>query len=165
MTKATLPFTFTDAAKRTIARIADAELERLFGRSWRSTADAWRNADNPRWPRVDQALALDLAYAAAGGDGSPFLDAFQVAVSVASIERDACRTALATTIATLAKDSGELLAASIAVIHPDATQREVDRALVEAQDVVTGADSVVRQLKSFSRRGAGSRPEKAGGSR
>ena len=165
MTKAALPFTFTDAAKRTIARIGEAEAACLLGLIGRSTLDKWRNQDDPRAPRIDQALALDLAYAAAGGDGSPFLDAFQVAVSVASIERDACRTALATTIATLAKDSGELLAASIAVIHPDATQREVDRALVEAQDVVTGADSVVRQLKSFSRRGAGSRPEKAGGSR
>lgn len=164
MTKTVLPFTFTDAAKRTIARIGEAEAAQLVGKSV-ATLEAWRLDDNPRWPRIDQALALDLAYAAAGGDGSPFLDAFQVAVSVASIERDACRTALATTIATLAKDSGELLAASIAVIHPDATQREVDRALVEAQDVVTGADSVVRQLKSFSRRGAGSRPEKAGGSR
>lgn len=162
MTKAVLPFTFTDAAKRTIARIGEAEAARLLGNSV-STLEAWRNSDNPRWPRIDQALALDLAYAAAGGDGSPFLDAFQVAVSVASIERDACRTALATTIATLAKDSGELLAASIAVIHPDATQREIDRALVEAQDVVTGADSVVRQLKSFCRRGAGSRSQKTGG--
>jgi len=164
MTKATLPFTFADAVKRTTARIDDKELERLFGRNWSSTVQAWRNDSNPRWPRVDQALALDLAYAAAGGAGSPFLDAFQVAVRAAGDAREACRNALTATIATFAKDSGELLAASIAVIHPDATQREVDRALVEAQDVVTCADMFVRELKSFCRRDAGSRSQEAGGS-
>lgn len=163
MTKATLPFTFADAAKRTIARIANADLERLLGRNWRSLKLAWQDRDNPRIPRIDQALALDIAYAAAGGDGSPFLDAFQVAVSVASVERAACRTALTTTIATFAKDSGELLAASIAVIHPDATQREIDRALVEAQDVVTVADLFVRQLVDLSQHGAGPCAKKTGG--
>lgn len=163
MTKAALPFTFTDAAKRTIARIGEAEAACLLGLIGRSTLDKWRNQDDPRAPRIDQALALDLAYAAAGGDGSPFLDAFQVAVSVASVERAACRTALTTTMATFAKDSGELLAASIAVIHPDATQREIDRALVEAQDVVTVADSFVRQLVNLSQHGAGPCARNTGG--
>lgn len=156
-------FTFAWAARRTIDLIGNAKATALVGKS-EETLGAWKHSTNPRWPRIDQALALDLAYIEAGGDGSPFLDSFLAMVSQAR-ETEACQIKFAAECAALSKDQGEFNAAAFNVMLPGATQRDAYRCLVEVQEVMTRAGAIVRRITSICRWGAGPRSQIAGGSR
>jgi hypothetical protein len=162
MTKPSAPFTFADAAKRAIAGIADADLARLLGPRWNSLKMAWQDVDNPRLPRIDQALALDLAYAAAGGNGLPFFDAFEIAVSRLD-KRAACIVTFARLAGILAKEYGDLVAATHGAMLPNASPRDKHRALVEVQDVIVAAAGLASQLLSQCEPDAGSWAQITGG--
>jgi hypothetical protein len=161
MTTPVDPFTFAWAARCTIDLIGNAKASALVGKS-EDTLSAWKHRTNPRWPRIDQALALDLAYAAAGGDGLPFLDSFQALANQAR-ESEACWIKFAADCAALSKDQGEFNAAAFNVMLPGATQRDADRCMVEVQEVMTRAGAIVRRIKSICRWGAGSRSQMSGG--
>jgi hypothetical protein len=163
MTKATVPYSFAAAARRTIEGIGWDKAVQMIGPKSRATLQAWCDGDNPRLPRIDQALALEVAYSAAGGDGYPFLDAFQIALTAACDGREACHTRITAKVANIAKDSGELIAAAIPVTRTDANPREIRRALVEAEDLGSGVDGLVYELKMLLRRDAGSVAMIAGG--
>lgn len=162
MTTAAEPFTFAYAARLTIGLIGPAKAAALVGKS-EETLTAWKHGTNPRWPRIDQALALDLAYIQAGGDGSPFLDSFQALVDQThGIE--ACLEKLSAASAALAKDYGECAAATFEVMLPNASLCAKKRALVEVLEVMARLGVLKRLIKSFCLLGAGSRSQIAGGS-
>lgn len=161
MTTAAERFTFAHAARLTIGLIGSVKAAALVGRS-EETLTAWKHSTNPRWPRIDQALALDLAYIDAGGDGSPFLDTLQALVDRAR-ETEACLIKFAAECAALTKDHAEFVGVAFDVMLPGATQRDRHRCLVEVQEIIVRAGAVVRRIKSLCHRGAGPRSQIAGG--
>jgi hypothetical protein len=131
-----------------MSHISDDDLAQLIGPTWKSQKAAWQDKDNPRLPRIDQALTLDLAYVAAGGNSLPFFSAFEMAVSGQN-SRSACLIAAMAALATLSKDTGEAVSAVIHALRPNAPPRDIQIALVELQDVDIGVGDMTQRLKTI----------------
>lgn len=155
-------YSFAWAARRTIDLIGNDKASALVGKS-EETLGAWKHSTNPRWPRIDQALALDMAYAAAGGDGLPFFESFQAQACRAE-RSEACEIMLMADFAALSQDQGELVAAGFDVMRPGAQQRNFKRCWVEVNEVMSRARTLASRLKSLCIRDAGSWVQIAGGS-
>lgn len=155
MTKAVAPLTFHHAIRRIAAVIDYPEIARVVGRS-PSLARKWSDPESGKSPSLDQALTIEAAYRAAGGEGSPILEAFAFQLDAVIVEQSASQRALADEIAHFAKECGEAIAVSIAITQPGAVSPSaVHHALVEAEQARSAAGTFIGRLKSFLPRGAG----------
>jgi len=163
MTKVVAPLTFPHAIRRVAAVLDYPEIARIVRRS-PSLARKWSDPATRKSPSLDQALAIEAAYRAAGGDGSPILEAFGFQLDVMIVEQSACQRELADELAVFAKECGEALAVGIAITQPGAVSpSSVHHALVEAEQARRAAGTFIGRLKSFLPRGAGPLGESAGG--
>ena len=144
MTKARQPLTFPDAVTRVAGRIGWAGAADACGKSERAVR-AWTDPELDRQPCLDDALALDAAYLAAGGGEPPLM-----AVYAARLERASAPPAnsadLARATAAVAKETGEAVAALVVASLPGAPSR--DRAVAEREvaDAVEALAEVQRKL-------------------
>lgn len=163
MTKLRTPLTFADAMTRVAGVIGWAEACRITGRADR-TARAWSDPETRTVPPVDQAMALDAAYLAAGGEGAPFLDAYMFQLDVTRERQEACRHSLVAEVATLSRELGEAIAATLSVSLSNASPRDVHRAFAEVTQAAAALDAVQRRLASFLPSTTGSAAGNTGGS-
>lgn len=100
-------------------------------------------------PPIAIALALDVAYQRAGGEGAPFREAyaFQFKESIKAL--DPCRRALAEAIADVARESGDALAASIEITQSNASPLSTLRASAEVGQLLAAANRLARRLVPF----------------
>lgn len=154
MTQARIPLTFAQAATRVAGLIGYATAARIVRRGERTIYE-WARPNTLTCPSITQALALDAAYSAAGGDGYPFLEVYQHEIDKARSAATACYRALGDDVAGFAIEAGEAVAAAIAVTQGEATHRNIYRALGEAEQVQTKIGAVVRRLTSILTSGAG----------
>lgn len=123
----------------------------------------WADPDSPRCPNVDQAVALDAAYIAAGGIAAPMRDAHEAMLSAASGEDIACQRALAEALAEASSEMGDAIAAAMPLIQPGASAHQKSRALREAEQAHGAVGRVLRRVKSFlSPAARGCRPTSSG---
>ncbi|AOH83638.1 hypothetical protein AWL63_06275 [Sphingomonas panacis] len=163
MTKPVAPLTFPHAIRRVAAVLDYPEIARVVRRS-PSLARKWSDPATGKSPSLNQALAIEAAYRAAGGEGSPILEAFGFQLDAMIVEQSACQRALADEIAHFAKECGEAIAVSIAITQPGSiSPSSVHHALVEAEQARSAAGTFIGRLKSFLPRGAGPLGENAGG--
>ncbi|MFA6125056.1 MAG: hypothetical protein WCS75_01420 [Sphingomonas sp.] len=162
MTKRRTPLTFSSAIAKIGAYLGYDVAGAACGRSDRSVY-AWADPKEECLPTLGQALALERAYRAAGGEGSPILEAFGHQLDLAVLEQSSERTALAGDYARLARECGEAIATGIAVAQFGSGDREVHAALTEAEHVHTAIGSAIRRLKKFLPNGAGLLGGKTGG--
>lgn len=155
MTKLRTPFTFADAMTRVAGAVGWDEARRVAGNVSDRTVRNWSEEDGAKRPRIDTALALDAAYRQAGGAGSPFLEAFAFQLDVTLDRQDACRSALTTDIALVAKEIGEALAHALVLTQPNPSPRDVHRAFAEGQQADAAVDALLRRLAGFLTSGAG----------
>jgi hypothetical protein len=130
----------------------DAALARIAGQlegGWETMATAtgrkdrtvrnWGDPDTPEQIPLDCAIALDLAYQEAGGEGAPLWEAYTLKLELAEIERFADRHALGRRAVDVIRECGEAGSALVAASLPGATQAEREaalRELVEAFEVI-----------------------------
>lgn len=135
MTKARDPSTFEDAILRIVDRIGWTAAADAVGKGERVVRN-WSDPDMDRQPTIDEALALDTAYMAAGGGEPPPM----MAVYLTRLDRrqapaaDSAAIALAT--ASAAKEAGEAIAAAVAASQPGATGRTKTVADKEIGDAI-----------------------------
>lgn len=140
MTKPREPLSIDAALARIMGQIPGAykEAAKITGRAERTIRN-WGDPDTPEQIPMDCAIALDLAYQAAGGEGHPLYEAYADKLELAAADRFACRFTLLRRAASLIKEGGEAHAALARVCLPDSTERdrrEAHRELAEAYEVM-----------------------------
>jgi hypothetical protein len=154
VTKPRIPHTWHDAVARIVGRLTAEVAAEAVGKS-AGLVREWSDPARGKLPSLDQALALSAAYAAAGGDDAPFVDAFafQLDLSIAGV--DPCRRALAAEIGALASELGDTIASALRLTDPTASPRDVHRASAEAQQCDAALDRLQRRIATFFPIGAG----------
>lgn len=155
MTKLRTPKTFAEAAALVGGQLGYAEAGKIAGRKARTIYE-WANPDSDTAPTLPQALALDGAYRAAGGEGAPFRDAYEFQLGMATERQDACRIALLADVAIAAKEAGEAIAFAIEAARSNASPLAIVRALGEAAQATAALAAMERRLASFLPDDAGS---------
>ena len=155
MTQLRTPYTFADAMTRVAGAIGWDECRRIAGNVSDRTVRAWSEPKTDKRPRIDRALRLDAAYRAAGGQGSPFLEAFAFQLDVTIERQEACRSALAAQIGELFAEFGEAMRDALKLTQSGASPRDAHRAIAEVQQVDMLVDALLRRLDSFLTTGAG----------
>jgi hypothetical protein len=163
MTKLRTPCTFADAMTRVAGVIGWPECERIAGRRSNRLVRAWSEEDSGKLPRIDIVRDLDVAYRAAGGEGSPFLEALAHQEDVTLSAEIADRLAITADCATAAIESGEALAATLKAAHPTAGPGAAHFALGQVREAETIFGVMRRRLEALLRLGTGPRPSNPGG--
>jgi hypothetical protein len=156
------PDTSADAVLQIAGRIGYDSAAQIVGRKAACIRD-WTNEATTSCPSFVQAVALDAAYIAAGGENAPLHDAYAAQLRITVEDRTACARALSSEVATAARECGDLIAASLSVCQAGHSPNDVQRALLEADEAETAVAAIKRRLFSFLRTGAGP-VGKAGGS-
>ena len=140
MTQLRAPRTYPDAITRIAGAIGWEEVCRITGRALRS-ARYWSQTNCKTVPSIAQAQALDAAYIAAGGQGSPFFDAFEFQLGIQIERQEACTRELLGEIAVASKEFG--------ITQSNASPLDVHRALAEVEQSAGAIDALMRRLTSF----------------
>jgi hypothetical protein len=156
------PDTAADAVLQIAGSLGYEAAAAAAGRSVACIRD-WTNEATTSCPSFAQAIALDAAYIAAGGENAPLHDAYAAQLKITVEARTACARALSGEVATAAREFGEFIAASLPVCQTGHSPNDVQRALLEADQAETAIATIKRRLFSFLKTGAGP-VGKAGGS-
>ena len=162
MTNIRAPRTFAHAMTRVAGLLSWETCEKIVQRSNR-TIRYWSEERSRKRPTVVQALQLDMAYRLAGGEDAPFLDTYLHQLDIRLEAATACHRLLAGDIATFARESGEAIAAGLAVTNSNASKHDIIRAVAEVEQVESALTAIRRRLASFVTFGAGSNAANAGG--
>ncbi|HEX8554360.1 MAG TPA: phage regulatory CII family protein [Sphingomonas sp.] len=162
MTKLRVPHSWADATTRIAGLLGYEAAGHVVGRSDRTIYE-WANPESATRPTLEQMLALDAAYIAAGGQGAPFLDAHahQLDLVVVAAKAD-CRE-LVEEVGEAAIECGEAMAAALTVSVGNAPPIEVHRALAHASEAGAAIAAVERRLSSFLPTGTGPTAGNTGG--
>lgn len=162
MTQLRAPLTFPAAMTRVAGVLGWPACAKMARRSTRAVR-FWSEDGCTATPSIAQALAYDAAYQAAGGEGAPFADAFVFQLQGARARADACRRQLADAIADASSESGDAIAAAVALTVTNASPVQALRALAEAEEAHSAWGRVIRRLTSFLPTGSGSIAGNTGG--
>lgn len=162
MTKPRTPLTLPHAVTKIVGLLGAPAAAEAAGRGTRLVYN-WMDPDSDDAPSVPQAMALDLAYRAAGGDGAPIFEFYAELLGEHYAQLAACQMQLADNLAAASREFGEASEATIAVIKPNAGPREIHHAMTQVEEAHDAIGTLRRRLKSFLRIGAGP-VGKAGGS-
>lgn len=113
----------------------------------------WTNEDRPSCPSFAEAIALDAAYRAAGGEGAPLFEAYAAQLDHSFNELTACHAELAKDLADTAHEFGDAFAAVAMLTVPGHSPNQVQRALIELADVEPLVARLIRRISSFKRLG------------
>lgn len=156
MTKRRAPLTFELALTKIAALIGWDNAAAIVGQAERTVRN-WSDPDTSARITLDSALALDVAYAAAGGEGSPMHECFTARLKAERAEACAGAEALARSAAETAKESGEANAALFAAIRPGATDTDLLLAERELEESISASTNTLATLRA-GRRGDVSSP-------
>lgn len=140
MTKARNPSTFADAVTRIAGRIGWSAMADAVGKTERAVRN-WSDPDMDRHPSIQDALALDAAYLAAGGGEPPIMAVYQMRLERA-VQPPADSADLARASGTAAKEVGEAVAALVMAAQPGARAQDravADREISDAIEALTDA--------------------------
>lgn len=163
MTLARDPLTFPKAISTIAGVLGYPRMAEIVSRSERLVRK-WSHPLAKAHPTVAQGVTLDAAFVEAGGESAPISETYLQLLDREVSERVANRLALTVAVATAAKESGEAIAAALAVTNPGTGPREVHRAETELEEAQSSMAVVGRHLSIFHTLGAGPRAETVGGS-
>ncbi len=98
---------------------------------------------------LGQAMALDAAYAAAGGEGAPLHTAYAAQLGQTVRQMTACHRELATDLADTSREVGEAIGAATLLIIPGASPNTVQRAAIEIDEAEGAIARLKRRVASF----------------
>lgn len=148
MTKPRIPHSWAAAVTRIAGHIGWEGAAKAVDKTV-ALIRAWSDDATGKRPSLDQALALSVAYAAAGGEGEPFLDAFAFQIGATVADHDPCRRALTAEAAVCAKEFGDALAAALTLTNPTASPLDAIRAFAEAGQADDRLAALMRRIASF----------------
>lgn len=155
MTHLRAPLTFADAMTKVAGLIGYEAAAKMSGRATR-TIYAWANPTTKTVPPIDQALAFDGAFRAAGGEGAPFLDAFTFQLGLVVERQDACARALVADVGAVSRETGEAIAAALTLTSSTASPLDAMRAFAEVTQAADAIDALQGRIASFLPSDAGS---------
>jgi hypothetical protein len=136
MTKVRQPATIEDALFRVLGLVGLEQCAALLNREpgyLRSLSDP-----TTRYRvTVEDALKLDVAYEAAGGQGAPIRDTYNLLYDAARAEPFADKAALGRVAIDALKEGSEAQLALVVAAQPGATQADRDHAAREVQQALT----------------------------
>lgn len=162
MTHLRAPLTFPAAMTRVAGVVGWPACAKIADRRER-TVRYWSQDNCTSAPSVTLALMFDAAYRAEGGEGAPFLDAFAHQLQLEIEHQDACRRQLADAIGETSTESGDAIAAAVALTVTNASPLQALRALAEAQQAHSAWGRLIRRLSPFLPSDKGSGAGNAGG--
>ncbi|MDH4743135.1 hypothetical protein OMP43_03780 [Sphingomonas sp. CBMAI 2297] len=131
------------------------DMARIVARSERLVRK-WSHPTAEAYPTLMQAVTLDSAYVAAGGDGTPLHEVYSRMLDIELGRQITCQLALSAAIAVAAREFGEAVAASIAVTRPgNPDPRAIYVALSENEEACEAMAVVTRHLTALLPNGAG----------
>ncbi|WP_439569080.1 hypothetical protein [Sphingopyxis sp.] len=147
MTKARAPLSIDAALARIAGQLTNGfdDMARVAGRQVRTVRN-WSDPDTAEQVPVDCAIALDLAYIAAGGSGAPIFEAYALKLELADAAKFGDRHQLLRHAQDVARETGEANAAIIGAAHPAATKTDRARALAEATEAREALNQVIPLL-------------------
>ncbi|SNS20873.1 hypothetical protein SAMN06295912_102273 [Sphingomonas laterariae] len=148
MTKRRDPLTFSLAITRVAGLLGWGDAAAIVDRSER-TVRLWSESDAGGTPTLDQAIALDRAYLAAGGDSAPLLRSYALQLETSMADAFADRIALAGDIAQAARESAEAVASSIHASQAGASPTAIHHAIAETEEASGAITRLLGRLKSF----------------
>ncbi|WP_374414224.1 hypothetical protein [Novosphingobium colocasiae] len=148
MTKPRTPVSFSMAITTVAGLIGWPEAARVTKRKVR-TVRHWSESENRGSPTLDQAIALDRAYIAAGGGYAPILGSYGLQIEMAIIDAEACRAALAQDIALATRETGDALSHCIQALQPGATPATIYRAIAETEEADALFPRLLGRLKAL----------------
>jgi hypothetical protein len=151
VTKLRDPLSFSAAIHAVATAIGMQEAARLTGRAVR-TVQHWSESDRSGTPTLDQAIALDKAFMAAGGGSSPILECFTRQMEIYRVQADACRLALAQDVAELSREAGDAISHCIQALQPGSTPADIRDAIVETEQVDAILPRLIGRLKALQPR-------------
>ncbi|MFZ5705710.1 MAG: phage regulatory CII family protein [Pseudomonadota bacterium] len=113
------------------------------------TESACRKKGDPDCPgslTYEEALALDTAYDAAGGEGFPLHDAYALRLSLSIEKRAACERDLVRAVGKVAKETGEAVDALLAASDSRADRFTRETAAREAEEAIQALTGAVRKI-------------------
>lgn len=140
MTKEREPLSIDAALARIMGQLPGGydRAASITGRRTRTVRD-WGDPDTGPSIPLDCAIALDLAFQEAGGEGHPLYEAYTDKLDRAEVERFACRFSLLRRTASLIKETGDASAALARLCLPDSTdadRRHAFREVAEAYEAI-----------------------------
>lgn len=125
MTKFRPPLSIDAALSRIAGHLEKGfdEMARIAKREVRTVRN-WGDPDTPESIPVECAIALDLAYLAAGGTGAPIFEAYAHQLENAFAAQFADQQQLLRHAQIVAKETGEANAAIIGATQPSATEED-----------------------------------------
>ncbi|HET9511817.1 MAG TPA: hypothetical protein VFO80_11775 [Sphingomonas sp.] len=163
MTKPRTPHSWAAAVTRIAGHIGWDGSARAVGKT-EALVRAWSDDATGKRPSLDQARDLSVAYAQAGGEGEPFLDAFAFQIGATVADRDPCRRALTAEIADCAQEFGDVIATALALTNHAATPLVALRAFAEAEQADERLAALMRRIASFLPPSGTAAAGKSGGS-
>ena len=148
MTHLRAPRTYDEAVTRIAGAIGWDQVATLTGRTER-TVRFWSQPNCKTVPTIGQAQALDAAYVAAGGQGAPYLEAYEFQLGLQMQRQEACTRELLAEIALATKECGEAISASLGVVQSNASPLTAHRAAAEVEQAARAIDALMRRLSSF----------------
>jgi len=148
MTNVRAPLTFAQAVTRIAGVVHFKECARIVRRSVRAVR-YWSEEEKPGCPTLVQAIALDLAYRRAGGEGAPIFESYAAQLDVAIADEIACRNQLLAMIGTAAAECGEAYKHALVVAAPGVTPAQVHRAITETEEAAGVMSALLRSLTRF----------------
>lgn len=112
------------------------------------TVRNWSDPDTSSSITIDAALALDVAYRAAGGDGAPMFQCYSTRLEVDTQEALFSTDAIARAASALAKESGEAVSAAIDASRPGASPLQLARAELEIEEMVAAGTATLAQIRA-----------------
>lgn len=143
MTKQRPPLSIDAALGRISGQLPGSwtEMATIVGRS-ESTVRRWGDHDASEQISLPAAIALDIAYQRAGGEGKPIFETYALQVQVATSHAFASEIELARRACDLIRDGAKAEEAMVLASLPSATAIERTTAIRQLEDVnrvVTGA--------------------------
>lgn len=148
MTHLRAPRTYDEAITRIAGAIGWDQVCAITGRKERAVR-FWSQPNCATVPTIAQAQALDAAYIAAGGQGSPYLEAFEFLLGIQVERQEACTRELLNEIGVASKEFGEAMAAAIRVTQSNASPQDVHVAFAEVEQSARAIDALMRRLSGF----------------
>lgn len=139
MTKRRRPLTFENALTKIAAELGWPRVAEICGVQERACRN-WSDPDTTQAISMEAALRLDVAFHAAGGEGSPFLQCYATRLDAEQLAATPGRERLLECAGVAAREAGEAVAAALAAALPGARPGDFvvgEKELEEAIDALT----------------------------
>lgn len=157
MTKIRAPLTFEQAIARIAGHLGWEEAAKMIGKKERTLRD-YGDPDHDAQISLENALILDAAYVAAGGEGRPIEQCYSLRLDAEAAASGHDDEAQARLVAEAASETGDALAALIAAIRPGATPADKALARRETEQAVNSLTNTLPMLEAAGASSDGVRP-------